>query len=303
MEKLTEQKLLYFYPSTGNIAYFINPQNPTFIQKIIFDYHAPAETASIKIENSLFLIGGDQIITKPSQTQHIPINSVYEIQISDTNKQKTLEKANLNYARCGIGLEKYKNYIYAIGGCFYKDKWESVNFCEKYDVISDKWYFLPPLNERKSYVCACQMNDNVYTFGGYSYPSGCKLTKFEKLDLKNEKSWEILEVLNSDKTWVPRRGCGATQISESKILIFGGISKPPDFCANYLFTESSCEKKKYEISANAEIKMKNKGGHWNHIKNIVKIEEKYYAISYDFGLHIYDIKKNCWEFIKLNKPK
>eukprot|EP01022_Parablepharisma_sp_SALTPOND_P009072 TRINITY_DN1378_c0_g1_i3.p1 TRINITY_DN1378_c0_g1~~TRINITY_DN1378_c0_g1_i3.p1 ORF type:complete len:348 (+),score=25.17 TRINITY_DN1378_c0_g1_i3:99-1046(+) len=283
-EQKEASKFTYYFSSTGNILYTLNIISSKG-QKITFDYNAPSETATIIVADCFYLVGGD--------LKHKPVGATYSVKLVTDDFSSAVKKADLNVPRCGIGLESYQSaYIYAVGGCVFTTKWKSLAECERYDIAKDEWNKLPSLNERKAYVCACRMDDTIYAIGGYMYPSGCRLTKLEKLSLVDEqKGWEIIEVDDPDKVWVPRRGCGGIEIGSNKVLIFGGISKPADFTMTYILHNSG---DKYTIKA-AGCKVQGKGVHWNHQKNIVKASDKVYAISYDSTVHIYDITQNQWK--------
>ena len=106
--------------------------------------------------------------------------------------------------------------------------------CEEYDIEADAWQELPYLNVGRYYHSAAVFfNKFVYVFGGISQKiSGKYLNTVEFLNLEKKNCWDIISF--QDNEFPKRQGCGAMQLDDYQILIFGGYSG--DFLKDsYLF--------------------------------------------------------------------
>ncbi len=301
--KATHDKICamtYYFSSTGNTLYLLALQ-PQRSRKLTFSgYLAPSEIASVLLGRSLYLVGGD--------ANHTPVALTHEIVIPpDSDSASSVpatRRADLNVARCGIGLLACgHNTIFSAGGCVYSGTWKSLAAAERYDRHRDCWESMPSLKEKKAYVCLCETRGFLYAVGGYTYPSGSTASSktIERIQASSPYTeWTELFVTDPDKVWNPRRGCGGIAISEGQMLIFGGICKPSGYASSFLV---SVEEDTGETTVRALEPMKEGGGHWNHQKNVVKVGDSVYAICYKQNVHIFDTITRSWSAIKASQWK
>lgn len=111
--------------------------------------------------------------------------------------------------------------ILAIGGYDYSDKGQ-LSSIETYDINKDIWSMnvYPDLNVGRSQANCLLFNDKkIFVFGGYNKNYGT-LNSIEEINLE-KKACNIIEM----KLPVPLRRFASVKISESKVLIMGGISR------------------------------------------------------------------------------
>jgi len=111
--------------------------------------------------------------------------------------------------------------ILAIGGYDYSDKGQ-LSSIETYDINKDIWSMnvYPDLNVGRSQANCLLFNDKkIFVFGGYNKNYGT-LNSIEEINLE-KKTCNIIEM----KLPVPLRRFASVKISESKVLIMGGISR------------------------------------------------------------------------------
>ena len=111
--------------------------------------------------------------------------------------------------------------ILAIGGYDYSDKGQ-LSSIESYDINKDIWSMnvYPDLNVGRSQANCLLYNDKkIFVFGGYNKNYGT-LNSIEEINIE-KKTCNIIEM----KLPVPLRRFASVKISESKVLIMGGISR------------------------------------------------------------------------------
>ena len=94
--------------------------------------------------------------------------------------------------------------------------------CEYYSVEEDKWYINDDvqLNVARSQSSCCLFEDDqIYIFGGYNKELGT-LSSIERFDIAQRKI-TLLDI----KMTIPLRRFATCKISQSKILLLGGISR------------------------------------------------------------------------------
>lgn len=111
--------------------------------------------------------------------------------------------------------------IYTFGGY---DNIEKVQLkgCEFYNIAEDKWYINDKvqLNVPRSQSSCCLFDENlIFIFGGYNKELGT-LNSIERYDIDFQKI-TLLEI----KMTIPLRRFATCKISNSKILLLGGISR------------------------------------------------------------------------------
>ena len=111
--------------------------------------------------------------------------------------------------------------ILAIGGYDYSDKGQ-LSSIESYDINKDIWSMnvYPDLNVGRSQANCLLFNDKkIFVFGGYNKNYGT-LNSIEEINIE-KKTCNIIEM----KLPVPLRRFASVKISETKVLIMGGISR------------------------------------------------------------------------------
>lgn len=94
--------------------------------------------------------------------------------------------------------------------------------CEYYNIQEDKWYVNESiqLNIARSQSSCCLFEDNlIFIFGGYNKELGT-LNSIERFDI-DQKRISLLDI----KMTIPLRRFATCKISNSKILLLGGISR------------------------------------------------------------------------------
>ncbi|WP_432406734.1 kelch repeat-containing protein [Wukongibacter sp. M2B1] len=90
---------------------------------------------ALLIDDKIYIVGG--VNREDSVTVNsITYNSTYVYDITDNT---ITALANMNYARYALGLCKYKNYLYAVGGRYKEGYVETKPVIERYDINKNKW--------------------------------------------------------------------------------------------------------------------------------------------------------------------
>ena len=187
------------------------------------------------------------------------------------------------------------NYIYSVGGRQSGNKY--LNDCEIYDIRKDKWELGPKLNEIKMSVSGCYLNEIVYVFGGSKGTTN--ISSIETLKVQNGPSkWNFLKISNNTKIGKSDMGC--FPLSETQILLFGGIQESIG-CTdeNYLLDllKSSIEVRPAKLCKKE----------W-FISNAIYAKGKkiYISGALKLNLNVYDMNTMTWNIITFkewNKSK
>lgn len=148
-----------------------------------------------------------------NETSHNEMNGEsFHTGIPLKEKNKMLQK-KVAHSLCYV-----KNKIYCIGGKINNN--ERTKNCERYDVGSNKWVEIAPLNHERTRPAITSFEDHyIFAFFGCDNSDICKT--IERYDINADK-WMILNALNQ---W-PQFEVGfasATQINANQILVFGGF--------------------------------------------------------------------------------
>lgn len=170
--------------------------------KFVFPYHCI--TVYVDESYGYFIIGG----TDGDNT----------FQFKDNN---ITVKSSMSCQRSFMSVVVMNHFIFAIGGydCVEKMQLGSI---EVYDVEKNTWKrnIIKDLNIPRSQAAALVMNNHlIFVFGGYSKTLGT-LNSIETINIET-KECEALDILLP----VPIRRFGILKLSESKVLLLGGISK------------------------------------------------------------------------------
>lgn len=112
-------------------------------------------------------------------------------------------------------------HIYTFGGYENVEKMQ-LKSCEVYSIDKDRWHGNDEiqLNEARSQSSAALFEDNIiFIFGGYNKELGT-LSSIERYDI-NKKRIILLDI----KMPSPLRRFAAVKISNSKILLLGGVQR------------------------------------------------------------------------------
>lgn len=132
-----------------------------------------------------------------------------------------IRKSSMNIERSFMSLVYINNTILAIGGYEYNEK-SQLSSIESYDVETDLWRLSQygDLKTARSQASAMVYNNTtVFIFGGYNKNFGT-LNTIEILNLST-KSCELFDM----KLPIPLRRFATLKITESKILVMGGITR------------------------------------------------------------------------------
>ena len=100
------------------------------------------------------------------------------VDVLDTKSEQWSSGASMPTARSGFGATVDRNgQIYCIGG--YSNSQQDMSGVDVYDPQQDQWKPAPPLTQRRSYVQAATLGDNIYAVGGMEGTN--RLKSVEKL--------------------------------------------------------------------------------------------------------------------------
>jgi serine/threonine protein kinase len=206
--KFNMNKITYWCEYGGNMIakYYINKDDNKW--KLIGKYKSdfPSQMTMIYVDEDVghFLLGGTDA------------NNCFQYRDGQITK-----KSSMIVDRSFMSCIFYKGTILAIGGYEYNEKIQLPSI-EVYDIDNDKWTMnvYEDLKVARSQANALLFNNNlIYIMGGYNKAYGT-LTSIEKLHL-HSKTTELLEV----KLPMPLRRFGSLKISDTRILIMGGITR------------------------------------------------------------------------------
>jgi len=226
--KFNMNKITFWFEYGGNMIakYYLNKDDNKW--KLIAKYKSefPGHFIIVFVDEDFghFLIGG--------------VDSNNTFQYRDG---QILKKSSMNIDRSFMAVACIGKSIIVIGGYEYNEK-SQLSSIEVYDVDEDKWSMnvFEDLKIPRSQANALVYNSSsIFVFGGYNKNSGT-LSSIERIDINNYKT-ELLDV----KLPIPLRRFASLKISETKILILGGITtlcKETDSVYCFDFDKSSFAK-------------------------------------------------------------
>jgi len=207
--KFNMNKISFWFEYGGNMItkYYIGKEDSKW--KLIGKYtnnEFPSHYVILYIDEQIgyFLLGG------------IDSNNTFQFKSGEIRR-----KASFNIERSFMAALNIGNIIIAIGGYEYTDKTQ-LSSIEVYDIEKDKWSLnvFEDLKVARSQAAALLYNNNtVFVFGGYNKAFGT-LNSIEKIGL-NDKKTELLDL----KLPIPLRRFASLKISETRIMIMGGITR------------------------------------------------------------------------------
>ncbi len=241
----------------------------------------PMNFSVIEAGKLVYIIGGNRPDTVGA---NVFLDTVRELNL-ETKTSRLLSPMKNKRRRAGAVLVRDR-FIYVIGGDRDNDFLDS---CECYDIETDKWTDVSPLNEGKTNVSVGSFDDKeLYVFGGYN-KTLYDLPTIEKLSLASPAAkWEQVE-LSTQQYWAPLQNAGVVQIASGEMLVFGGmrVGKPLAQCLVYKVDE-----KKFEKCADM-------AGTDTFLQTKPRVFPYY---VYAFGchkndLHIFDLKARTWQLL------
>jgi len=206
--KFNMNKITYWFEFGGNmIAKFYIEKDESkwkLIGKYKSEFPSHFQVLFVDDDYGHFIIGGTDC------------NNTFQYRDGQITK-----KNSFNIDRSFMSLVLLNNTILAIGGYEYNEK-NQIGSIEVYDIEQDKWQLnvFEDLKVARSQANALVFNaKTVFVFGGYNKSLGT-LNSIERINCAN-KVTELLEV----KLPLPLRRFASVKISETKILIMGGITR------------------------------------------------------------------------------
>lgn len=132
------------------------------------------------------------------------------------------KKASFIVERSFITAININNIIIAIGGYEYSEK-NQLKSIEVYDIDKDKWSInvFEDLKVARSQAASLLYNSHyILVFGGYNKSMGT-LSSIERISIQDKKT----ELLGELKLPIPLRRFACLKISETRIMILGGITR------------------------------------------------------------------------------
>jgi len=206
--KFNMNKITYWFEFGGNMIakFYIDKDESKW--KLIGKYKSefPSHFQVLFVDDDFghFLIGGTDS------------NNTFQYRDGQITK-----KNSLNIERSFMSLVLINNQVLAIGGYEYNEK-NQIGSIEVYDIEQDKWQLnvFEDLKVARSQANALLFNSKtVFIFGGYNKSLGT-LNSIERINCAN-RTTELLEV----KLPLPLRRFGSVKISESKVVVMGGITR------------------------------------------------------------------------------
>ena len=179
----------------------------------------PTGCDTIEVGHKIFIIGG---------IREYP-DYLMETWAINEKERKLVLKAFMMVEKAHHSLVAFgSTLIFSIGG---ENTSGWLDIVERFNVRTNEWHMMPPLQQRKSQVAACKFGSRfIYAFGG-QLGLAC-MNSIEVFDIETDTiGWELLEVKNQ-QIWTAKQAPGAVQISPKFILIFGGSPSKKTYILN-----------------------------------------------------------------------
>jgi len=211
-----------------------------------------------------------------------PGNCTYEFEMES---MQLVKKADMQDERCNHAFVEVKNdFLLAISG-------PKTSQCEIYNVQTDSWRRISPLNHRRrDHMALVFQQYTVYVFGGLDNRSG-PITLCERIKLDNRLTgqWNMLRIKSTSKE-VPIYFQSCLQVSVADFLIFGGHDLSGTGTNKCLLFNAKTANMKTTLWP-----MK-KQDNFQGAAITIQYNGKHYAISTRGNLHIFN--KGRWEAIE-----
>ena len=262
-----ETKYLHYFEENSKNLFLLDIEkmedpNENFEKKTLnIDFFIPMKSRSlITPEGLIYLLGGYH--NKENMTNTF---------LYDSFNQTLQPKLNMNYDRENFGVTYLLNQIYVCGG---NDEYgNKLNVCERYDLFSNTWTKIAPLNQKVAGLYLTAFNEKfIFKFGGESTQTLLSQI-IEIYELKVNK-WIIIQAV-SESNLIPviSRLGACVQLNEQNIFIFGGYYAKNDAGTNQSFLLEYNEKdnkQKFVIKRLNEKLLPHNAGFWNNMPFIYK---------------------------------
>ena len=199
----------YYNPSLKlfNI-YYIRSKNYKKFQARFLPYNHD----SLQINTNIFVTGGFD----PTQKKFSNITIMLEV--INNYSIKNIQKANMITSKSHHKLVCInENTIYCLGGR--NESQHCMSNCEIYNIKMDEWSTGPPMNQAKYSLAATSFDCiEIFAFGGFS---DTPVNVVERLKLTEIYEWKYIKIKFT--SWTAREEAAAIQISDTEILVFGGV--------------------------------------------------------------------------------
>lgn len=212
---INKKDTLHFFVYNTHNLFLYNIRERTF-KSFVVDIKIPANFMSIETQaGKCFITGGGE----PGKAN----NTCYEFVDQNLVKRKNMLYERRAHTLTEIINQDFNSLIYAIGSSL---PTESMDKCEVYDTVRDKWLMIPNLKTKRNFHSSIAFeNRYIYVVAGFN--GGQRTNLIEKFDTTPEnrvRGWQIVNVkMNNQTNWICLEGCGLHVIRNNEILIFGGF--------------------------------------------------------------------------------
>ena len=187
-------------------------------------------------------------------------------------------------------LINFSHCIYSVGGL--NLDCSCLTECEKYLIDKNEFYLLPKLNQGRACSGLLITESYVYCIGGRC-DGDMGLLKVEKINVRLEKLWEIVNIKDSLGILSPRNSFKCIPITDGQYLMIGGYDKK-----DVMLDESI-----HLFANDKDISVMNKDKlgmvdsfYWSSTYTMTA--HHIHIVSSNRNIHSYSIEKKTWEVIK-----
>eukprot|EP00826_Nyctotherus_ovalis_P009832 TRINITY_DN12603_c0_g1_i2.p1 TRINITY_DN12603_c0_g1~~TRINITY_DN12603_c0_g1_i2.p1 ORF type:complete len:420 (-),score=69.04 TRINITY_DN12603_c0_g1_i2:67-1326(-) len=208
----------YLYSNNNLVMVNLKSKENCYVEmpedKLInYNDHLIGAPSTVKIDSTFYFMGG-------FDGENV-VDTVYKLLIHNIPTD-LIELAPLKLAKYDIAAAQLcKKYLLAITGTLYIDGNEvHTRDCERYDIASNQWTNIHPLNKGRAIAGMCVFNDRfIFVYGGQmddsSYSSD--LETYDILD--DENGWTIYKNSDFDIPILLTTSGLAQQISNDEIML------------------------------------------------------------------------------------
>ncbi len=231
----------------------------------------------IVVRHKLYVVGGTP-----------GASCTFEYDLNQLGKSaQFVPRADLNLGRRYHALTEVAGQeIFALGG---RHNTKTLNECEKYDILADKWICIKPLNERKDGVSACTIsNSRIYCVGGWDGKQALGSIEFYEVE-QLERGWKMLDFVQ-DGSWVGIFWAALFPRAGGEILIFGGTDRTHAADSCFVFDPKTL----WVSSANCKLAEPAK---FAYVTRPVLYCNSVFAMSEDGQVHVHLPMSKAWKCI------
>ena len=98
----------------------------------------------------------------------------------------------MNESRNAHAITLCKGQVFVLGGFSGKQRLNSV---EKYSIKDDKWAQMSPMKDKRHYLSACSINDElIYAFGGFFGSTEQEINDSIEMYEVDKNQWSVLTI-------------------------------------------------------------------------------------------------------------